>query len=63
MNTSLSLNANDVGLIYSYLFVNNADKYNTILYEIDIETTDNITTIKIVFIACLVIFREKVHKE
>ena len=44
----IELTANEVGLLYSYLFVDFPDKYNTILYEISITKTDTATTIKTV---------------
>lgn len=48
LTNNLTLSANDIGLIYSYLFVDNADKYNTVIYELSITTSGDTTIIKIV---------------
>lgn len=45
---SLSLTDEELGLVYSYLFVNNTDKYDVILYELTITSENNISTIKTV---------------
>ena len=44
----LTLTSSEVGLLYSYLFVENTDKYNTIFYEVTITTSGDTTTIKTV---------------
>ena len=48
INSDLNLNSNEVGLIYSYLFVNNTDKYNTVIYEISITKNNDTITLKTV---------------
>ena len=48
INSDLNLTSSEVGLLYSYLFVENTDKYNTVFYEVIITTSGDVTTIKTV---------------
>lgn len=48
LSHNISLTAEEIGLIYSYIFLDHPDAYNIILYQIDITSSDGVTTFKTV---------------
>ncbi len=48
LSNNISFTAEEIGLIYSYIFLDHPDTYNINLYQIDITLNDGITTFKTV---------------